>query len=413
MSVLCIFEDVKYKKLLPLVWLKPVYELRCGMRSLMDKIILNYKNLTIELFCRDYLKDVVKERYNYNVNAEIKDNALFINGRILMDKPISIEGPEEIGINKENDIVYIRVKKENAKLINSEFILDCDLEKIKKTFKNIKIIETNYTLINYSWDLVHYNPEQIKNEFVKLANAGEIQGNIYERVVIIDKKNIFIGKNSKIKPGVIIDNEEGPVYIDENVLIEPNAVVQGPTYVGKGSIIRLGAKIREGTSIGDVCRIGGEVEESIIHGYSNKQHDGFLGHAYIGMWCNLGASTNNSDLKNNYGNVKVYVEGKLIDSGSMFVGLTMADHSKSGIGTTFNTGTVVGVSSNIFGEGYPPKFIPSFSWGGAKGFVTYRLDDALEVVSKVMARRKKSLTKSEEKLLKKVFELTTTERAVK
>jgi len=160
-----------------------------------------------------------------------------------------------------------------------------------------------------------------------------------------------------------------------------------------------------------VCKVGGEVEASIIHAYSNKQHEGFIGHSYLGTWVNIGADTNNSDLKNDYGNVKVYIDGELIDSGSMFVGLTMGDHSKSGINLMFNTGTVVGVSCNIYGAGLPPKFIPSFSWGGAEdGFVTYRIDKAIEVAKRVMARRKVQFTEIDEKLFRKIFELTQDER---
>jgi len=157
--------------------------------------------------------------------------------------------------------------------------------------------------------------------------------------------------------------------------------------------------------------VGGELEETIVHSYSNKQHDGFLGHSYLGMWVNLGADTNNSDLKNNYGNVKVYVDGEMVDSGSMFVGLTMGDHSKSGINTMFNTGTVVGVSCNVYGGGFPPKFIPSFTWGGAEGLVEYRLDKALETARAVMNRRKIDLTAADEKLIRGIFEATAKERA--
>jgi len=162
-----------------------------------------------------------------------------------------------------------------------------------------------------------------------------------------------------------------------------------------------------------VCKVGGEVEGSIIHAYSNKQHDGFLGHAYLAMWVNLGADTNNSDLKNNYGSVRVYINGKEVDSGSMFVGLTMGDHSKSGINTMFNTGTVVGVSSNVFGAGFPPKYVPSFSWGGAEGMVTYDIDKGLEVAKRVMGRRKMQLSQAEEKVLREVFAMTKQERSSK
>jgi UDP-N-acetylglucosamine diphosphorylase/glucosamine-1-phosphate N-acetyltransferase len=209
----------------------------------------------------------------------------------------------------------------------------------------------------------------------------------------------------------VLDAENGPIYIGKNVKILPNAVIEGPAYVGDGSLIKVSAKIYENTSIGPVCKVGGEVEASIIHAFSNKQHEGFIGHSYLGTWVNIGADTNNSDLKNDYGNVKVYVDGELIDSGSMFVGLIMGDHSKSGINLMFNTGTVVGVSCNIYGSGLPPKFVPSFSWGGAQdGFVTYRIDKAIEVARRVMARRNVQLTEIDEKLFRKIFELTEEER---
>jgi UDP-N-acetylglucosamine diphosphorylase/glucosamine-1-phosphate N-acetyltransferase len=159
-----------------------------------------------------------------------------------------------------------------------------------------------------------------------------------------------------------------------------------------------------------MCKVGGEVEGSIIHSFSNKQHDGFLGHAYLGMWVNLGADTNNSDLKNNYGNVKVYVNGAMVDSGSMFVGLTMGDHAKSGINTMFNTGTVVGVSSNVFGSDFPKKYVPSFAWGGADGMTVYDVDRSIEVARRVMARRKVAMTEEDAQLLREVFRRTEDER---
>jgi UDP-N-acetylglucosamine diphosphorylase/glucosamine-1-phosphate N-acetyltransferase len=160
-----------------------------------------------------------------------------------------------------------------------------------------------------------------------------------------------------------------------------------------------------------MCKVGGEVEGAIIHSFSNKQHDGFLGHAYLGMWVNLGADTNNSDLKNNYGTVKVVIDGTQVDTGSMFMGLVMGDHSKSSINSMFNTGTVVGVSSNVFGSGFPPKSVPSFAWGGSEGMTTYEIERALDVARRVMGRRKVELTKAEEAVLRSVFEQTKNARS--
>ena len=209
---------------------------------------------------------------------------------------------------------------------------------------------------------------------------------------------------------MVLDATNGPILIDRDAVVMPHTAIEGPTYIGPGSKIKMGTKIYEGTSIGPVCKIGGEVDNSIVLGYSNKQHDGFLGHAYIGEWINLGAGTSNSDLKNNYSSVKVYLHGEEIDTGHIFIGLMMGDHSKTAINTTLNTGTVVGVSANLFGEGFPPKYVPSFAWGGAKGLTEYKLDKAIATARKVMARRDKELTTSYERMLRHIFDLTRTER---
>jgi UDP-N-acetylglucosamine diphosphorylase/glucosamine-1-phosphate N-acetyltransferase len=267
-------------------------------------------------------------------------------------------------------------------------------------------------MISYPWDLVNLNGAEIVADFALLAPEKEkrMRGTVYEGAHLVNPGNIVIGEGSKVKPGVVLDAEGGPIWIGNNVTVFPNAVIEGPAFVGDRSLVKVGAKIYENTSIGPVCKVGGEVEGAVIHSYSNKQHDGFLGHAYLGMWVNLGADTNNSDLKNNYGNVKLVIDGETVDSGSMFMGLVMGDHSKSSINSMFNTGTVVGVSSNIFGSGFPPKSVPSFAWGGAEGLKTYDLEKALEVARRVMGRRKMALSGAEEKVLRAVFELTKKER---
>ena len=217
---------------------------------------------------------------------------------------------------------------------------------------------------------------------------------------ILNPYNIWIGKDAKIKPGVIIDASDGPVILDENALIMPNAVLVGPVYLGKNSMIKVGAKIYKGTSIGPVCKVGGEVEETIFQAYSNKQHDGFLGHSYIGEWVNIGAGTTNSDLKNNYRNVEVYFypSGKKVDSESKFVGTFIGDHTKTGINSTINTGTVVGVGCNLFGRELIKDFIPSFRWGEGSELTEYQEDKFLETVKIVKQRRNLKLTKNEKEL---------------
>jgi len=252
---------------------------------------------------------------------------------------------------------------------------------------------------------------EISKDFLRLKKKSDnIKGKIYEGAIILNKDNVIIEEGAEIKPGVVLDAEEGPIYIGKNAKIMPNATIIGPAYIGDNTSIKIGAKIYENTSIGEYCKIGGEVEGSVIHSYSNKQHDGFLGHSYIMQWVNLGADTNNSDLKNNYGSVKVYINDKLIDSGSMFVGLFMGDHSKSSINTMFNTGSVIGVSCNIFGEGFPPKYVPSFCWGGKDTFTTYDIEKAIDVAKRVMKRRYKDFTEIEENLFRTTFLITQDER---
>ena len=411
---ICIFEDEKYRKLLPLVYFRPVYELRCGINLLKDKIIRSFSNPNVILHARDYLTDVLKRDYpNYYVN-ELPPNAnqvLFVNGRVLADPHFADKfkyNGKDIAYVKGDDIVAFWASGENLEKFKNKF----GTPLTKSDFENYEKVEISAKLINYPWDIINNNGEQIVIDFNILTDGkARREGKIYEGVYLLNEHFIHIEEGAKIKPGVVLDAENGPIYIGKNVKILPNAVIEGPAYVGDGSLIKVSAKIYENTSIGPVCKVGGEVEASIIHAFSNKQHEGFIGHSYLGTWVNIGADTNNSDLKNDYGNVKVYVDGELIDSGSMFVGLIMGDHSKSGINLMFNTGTVVGVSCNIYGSGLPPKFVPSFSWGGAQdGFVTYRIDKAIEVARRVMARRNVQLTEIDEKLFRKIFELTEEER---
>jgi UDP-N-acetylglucosamine diphosphorylase/glucosamine-1-phosphate N-acetyltransferase len=411
---ICIFEDEKYRKLLPLVYFRPVYELRCGINLLKDKIIRSFSNPNVILHARDYLTDVLKRDYpNYYVN-ELPPNAnqvLFVNGRVLADPHLADKFKykgKDIAYVKGDDIVAFWASGENLEKFKNKF----GTPLTKSDFENYEKVEISAKLINYPWDIINNNGEQIVIDFNILTDGkARREGKIYEGVHLLNEHFIHIEEGAKIKPGVVLDAENGPIYIGKNVKILPNAVIEGPAYVGDGSLIKVSAKIYENTSIGPVCKVGGEVEASIIHAFSNKQHEGFIGHSYLGTWVNIGADTNNSDLKNDYGNVKVYVDGELIDSGSMFVGLIMGDHSKSGINLMFNTGTVVGVSCNIYGSGLPPKFVPSFSWGGAQdGFVTYRIDKAIEVARRVMARRNVQLTEIDEKLFRKIFELTEEER---
>jgi len=409
---ICIFEDNKYSQLYPLSLTRPVFDLRCGMVTLKEKIIRQFPEHSVHLFCRKYLKDVVQQQNpSLKVNKIDTDSCLFINGRIIID-PATIQT-----FKTEKEVIFIYNDTIAGAFLNGsnvkKFVNALEKEKNLNEFKEISRKEVEkITIINYPWDLIHNNASEIEKDFNFSAEGGNIEGNVSDHSVLINKSNIYIGKDAVIKPGAVLDAEKGSIYIGDGAEVLPNAVIIGPAFIGNGSTIKIGAKIYGGTSIGEVCKVGGEVEESIIHSYSNKQHDGFLGHAYLGQWINIGADTNNSNLKNNYGNVKVYVNGKVIDSGSMFVGLTMGDHSKTGINTMFNTGTVVGVMSNIFGTDFPPKFIPSFTWGSARRMMEYKYGKALETARLVMGRRNQKLTPEYEKMIHHIYTLTRSDKKI-
>jgi UDP-N-acetylglucosamine diphosphorylase / glucose-1-phosphate thymidylyltransferase / UDP-N-acetylgalactosamine diphosphorylase / glucosamine-1-phosphate N-acetyltransferase / galactosamine-1-phosphate N-acetyltransferase len=411
-DTICIFEDPKFTQLLPLVYTRPVYDLRCGIFTLREKIEHAYPKATIALLCRPYLAGVVRQQNpTLQVNEVHAGNCLLLNGRVLADaqlaKRIPLKGHPAVFLSA-NTVVAVRLNAGRGHSLRHELSETFDAEH----FAELEKIQLDVPLINYPWDLVGNNGAQIGLDFQYVKrNSGRLRGKIYPGVHLLNRKNIIVGQGAVVKPGVVLDAENGPIVIGKNAKIFPNAVVEGPAFIGAGSMIKIGAKIYEDTSIGEMCKVGGEVETSIIHAYSNKQHDGFLGHAYLGMWCNLGADTNNSDLKNNYGSVRVVVNGKDVDSGLQFVGLTMGDHSKSGINTMFNTGTVVGVMSNVFGAGFPSKNVPSYSWGGSEGLTTYAVDKAVEVARRVMARRRVNMSEVDEELLRRIFDMTKGERS--
>lgn len=401
---LCLFEDERAAQFYPLTLTRPVFDLRCGMTLLYEKITRQFEHAPLHLFCRAHLADVVREAHPHaRVNEMPACASWFVHARFLFHDKLPEISDRELLLKHQGQTVAAFIKPEKLLLVDQALKLPASLEKVAEQ-------EVAGQWLNYPWDLVNANAQAITRDFAFYNRGGQILGKVYPNVTLLNAQNIFIAASAKVKPGVVLDAEEGPIYIDEGATVMANAALQGPLYVGKNSTIKMGAKIYEGTAIGDVCKIGGEVEESIIQGYSNKQHEGFLGHAYLGEWVNLGADTNNSDLKNNYGSVKVRINGASIDSGSLFAGLFMGDHAKSGINTMFNTGTVVGVMSNVFGAGYPSKAVPSFAWGGVPSFETYALDKALEVARRVMARRKCELTAAQEKVLRHVFALTEAER---
>jgi len=404
---ICIFEDNLFSQLYPLTLTRTVFDLRCGIFSLKEKLIRRFPQYSVHCLCRAYLEEIVnEENSDIAVNVlpdETTEYCLFINGRFLADSEFlsRFEMDKECIYTYKGSVVAAILARENrTKLsLNEHNIVNL------KQLQDVEKTEIEANLIKYPWDLIAHNSNQIESDFMELNEGGQILGSVSKHAILLNKERIRIGADSSVKAGAILDAEHGPIYIGENVTIMSNAVIEGAAFIGDNSTIKIGTKIYEGTSIGEYCKVGGEVGKTIFHSFSNKQHDGFLGHSYLSQWVNLGADTNNSDLKNNYGSVKVFIDGEFVDSRSQFVGLFMGDHSKSGINTMFNTGTVVGIMSNIYGGGFPPKNIPSFAWGGSEGFVKHDLEKALETARIVMARRGVEMSSAYERMLRKIFEL--------
>ena len=271
---------------------------------------------------------------------------------------------------------------------------------------DVILYEDNFMQISQLWHIFEYNDDCIKSDF-KLITEGRISELISETNACTNPENIFLEEGAKVEHA-ILNASTGPIYVGKNAQIMEGCIVRGPLAMCENSVLKMGAKIYGATTLGPYCKAGGEVNNSLLMGYSNKSHDGFLGNSVLGEWCNLGADTNNSNLKNNYAEVRLwnYPSERFINTGLQFCGLVMGDHSKCGINTMFNTGSVVGVSANIYGTGFPRNFVPSFSWGGSAGYVSYHLNKVFEVAEKVMQRRAVDFNQVEKDILVKIFELT-------
>ena len=407
---LCVFEDNSWDQFLPLTYTRAYFDLKCGILKLRHKITRFYPDDEIYLLLREEFKKLYVSRYpKYKINHFEEGEYLFVNGRVLFDEMMKQEVDSlDVGSGLFNEDVCIAARV----LITRE--QDIATEQLPQLISKIKKIDTKIQPIQYIWELVAKNEEQIALDYkflIKNKISQHLQDGTFH---MMNSSEIFFGENVIIEPGVVLDATNGPIMIDDNAQIMANAVVKGPVYVGKGSTIKVGAKIYEGTSIGKICKVGGEVEGTIFQAFSNKQHEGFLGHSYIGEWVNIGADANNSDLKNNYNHVKTfyYPKRNFKDTGSQFFGAVFADHVKTGINTTFNTGIVVGVGCNLYSSLLFSGFIPSFSIGSANRMGEYHLKKMLQTAEIVKSRRGLELSNDEKTILESCYERSASLRKI-
>ncbi len=400
-----LFEDNTHNHFYPLSLTRPLWELRYGCFSIRERweIFLEknssyFKSKDFEFiyYTREYLKDYYQEKHSIqNINTEISqgdsEEVIFINAR-LITHDIIFKLEKEIVHCKDGIPLFAWINTETKDLINPEqwLLENNDFEKKE----NISL-ET----IDYIWDLIHINPEKINEDFQYFKSG-------FTQTVEIcgPKDQIYIHPGAVIDSFVVLDTRSGPIMIEENAHIRSFSNIEGPCYIGKNTMI-LGAKVREGCSIGETCRIGGEVEEAIFHGFSNKYHEGFIGHAYIGEWVNLGALTTNSDLKNDYTTIKTYIPKKKKETGLKKVGSFIGDFSKTSIGTLMITGNSVGVGCMLVHDGsIAPKHIPSFKWWIKNRFFNGTvIDDFLATCAIVCERRKIKFTEKYKQLVKYVY----------
>ncbi len=381
-----LFDGNVRDQLLPFTFTRPVADIRVGILTIREKWekLLGFTTTTVT-------EDYLAEKYPMvELEQNILINASFIPSENLANMVKELSENQALFLEDEPIAFFTTEGQE----------VDFD------SYEVIQYSQDDVLRIEYTWDIFSKNHEAIKRDF-ELITKGRDSQPISEMTPVFNKQDIFVEEGAKL-PLCSLNATDGPIYIGKDAEIMEGCMIRGPFALCEGATVKMSAKIYGGTTVGPYSKVGGEVNNSVIFGYSNKGHDGFLGNSVLGEWCNLGADTNNSNLKNNYAEVRLwdYETERFARTGLQFCGLMMGDHSKCGINTMFNTGTVVGVSANIFGSGFPRNFIPSFSWGGSAGTTTYKTNKAFEVAQVVMARRGVEFTETDAKILEQVFEET-------
>jgi len=415
---LCLYEDPAVSSFGPHALLRPVFSLRCGIFSLLEKLVRAFPQASLVLCVRPELEDLTRILYpTARVEDPPEEETLFVNGRICMTDDEVLHflaaAPTEASFVAGGVLFAAKVKPGRV----AHAIRHLRAGDPETAFQDVRFpAEVNAFLARSVADLIRWSPRQIVQDFRYAFQAGTVRGTIDPGAHVIRPEAIHVARGARVGPGAVLNAEGGPILIQENATVEPLAYVEGPAVIGERSMIKVGAKIRGGTSIGPVCKVGGEVEASVFQGYANKQHDGFLGHSFVGEWVNLGANTNNSDLKNNYSDVrffrsaKDFLEGRSEPSGQKLLGLSIGDFTKTGISTSFPTGAVVGIGSNVYGTELWPAYTPSFVWGQPGKLVEHRIDDMVETAARAMERRQVELTVELDSRIRQSFDDTREDR---
>jgi UDP-N-acetylglucosamine diphosphorylase/glucosamine-1-phosphate N-acetyltransferase len=445
--VLCIFEDERFPGFFPLSLGRPVFDIGIGTQSLRGRLVDELNPESLVLLCRPYLAAVLEEEESREGTRAVQVNKLpageilFLNGRLLSYESelsdLCSALKRDSVLQKKGIVVAARLSGDRAASLAAYIgglISDENVEKAIREIKRlsaadgekarddgeekrdatrskalgawaqengVELQETGVRLLSHYWQLIGENRNCIVDDFKKNPLRGTApETELFKGVELINENDIVIGSGVEVRSGTVLDASEGAIIIANNAKVEPNAIIYGPCAIGEGSIVRGGAKLGHGTTLGKKCRIGGEVEECIFAACSNKQHEGFMGHSYVGSWVNIGAGSCTSDLKNNYGLVKAWSAGRMRETGRRFLGATIGDHSKIAIGSRLNTGTVIGFNANVLSVGFPPRFVPSFSWRLEPEPARCELAAAVETARIMMDRRNAVFTAAHGELFK-------------
>ena len=390
---LYVFEDQRFSDFFPISSTRAVFDIRFGQSTFLERIIKIFPEHSVSLIVRDEFKELVSELHtNIAVNPDNIEEGLWISSSVIWTREsVELLSDKDTAFMKDDKLVAANLSSSDAaRWISNGGPLKSELESVE--FKNIEVYQCNYL-----WDIIKFINQSISDDASELKPVDRLD---YPHTNLINPDKIFIN-SAKVMPGALINAEKGPVIIDNNAVIYGQTYIEGPAFIGTDTVIKPLTKI-VGSVIGKKCKIGGEVESSVIQGYSNKVHDGHLGDSFLGEWVNLGAGTSNSNLKNNYSSVKISLNENLIDTNSLHIGCFIGDHVKTAIGTLINTGTIIGAASMISTYGFPPVNLPPFSWYFNRKKERMDFDKFVSTAQKSKSRRNKNFTSAEKRLYKKI-----------
>ncbi len=400
MTRIVLFEDAAFANFLPLTYWRAVWELRCGRETLASRIERLCGSKPAELWTRAWMARVAAERALLPINQKLSAGDVLVNGRWLPDGAIRFEAPPFIG-TCQGSIAYVACDEKLAATLGPEDFLD------RKRWSQLLDLaphrQTTGHMIEYPWDLVSRTADLLVKDW--LDDDALAEGDVHEAAVLINERFIRIEPGARVSPLAVLDAEQGPVVVVSGATIGSHAVIRGPAFIGSRTVVHPHAYVHGGTSLGPRCKVGGEIDACVFQGYSNKAHSGFLGHAYVGSWVNIGAGTTNSDLKNTYGTVRVPINGQDVDSDLMFFGCVIGDHVKMGILQAISTGTVIGFAANVAASPILPRFVRSFTWMTDRGIEQGDARRLGQTAEKAMRRREIILTEAEHDLFEKLAEI--------